>query len=215
MGLFLWIFPGEFNLLDSGYANIDSLFVLAPWVFMFLGPAITMKMFSEEQRAGTLELLLTKPLTEWQLVIAKFFAGWTLVLFSLLPTLLYYYSIYELGATPGNLDSGAIWGSYVGLLFLSGGFIAIGVFASSLSSSQIVAFILAVFLSFIMYIGFDSIAALDLFGPVDLFIQKLGINEHYISLSRGVIDSRDVLYFFSLMLLFLALTKLKLDSRKW
>lgn len=215
IGLFMWVFPGDFNILDSGYANIDTLFVIAPWVFMFLAPAITMKMFSEEKRTGTIELLLTKPLGDWEIILAKYLAGFLLVLFSLLPSLIYYYSVSQLGSPVNNLDTGGMWGSYIGLVFLSGGFVAIGLFASAITESQIVSFILAVFLSFFCYIGFESISALSLLGPIDSLIINLGINEHYISMSRGVIDTRDGLYFISLIAVFLIFTKTVLESRKW
>ena len=215
ISLFMWVFPGGFNVLDEGYANIDTLFMIAPWVFMFLAPAITMKSFSEEQRTGTIELLSTKPLSVWQIILAKYFAGFLLVLFSLIPTLIYFFSIFYLGSPQGNIDVGAMWGSYLGLLFLSGGFVAIGVFASSITDSQIVAFILALFLSFFCYVGFESISSLDFLGPIDSLLVKLGIQEHYTSMSRGVIDLRDVLYFVSLSLIFLLFTKTKLESRNW
>lgn len=215
IGLFMWVFPGNFNVLDAGYANLDTLFVIAPWVFMFLIPAITMRTFSEEQRTGTIELLLTKPLSDWQIILAKYLAGFLLVLFSLLPTLVYYFSVQSLSVPAGNIDTGATWGSYFGLLFLGGGFVSIGIFSSSLSENQIVAFIIGVFLSFFTYIGFDQIASYDMFGPLDFFIQNLGMNEHYISMSRGVIDTRDLLYFISLSAVFMLMTKLRIESRKW
>ena len=215
IGLFMWIFPGEFNVLDSGYANIDTLFIIAPWVFIFLGPAITMRSFSEEFRTGTIELIMTKPLTDWEIVMAKFLAGIILIVLALLPSLVYVYTIGQLGATAWNLDTGALWGSYIGLLFLASGFIAIGLFASSLSSNQIVAFIVGVFLSFFCFVGFESISGLSAFTGIELIIARLGINEHYISMSRGVIDTRDLLYFLSLIVVFVAATKLKLESRNW
>ena len=136
VSLFMWVFPLELNVLNSGYANLDALFVLGPWVFLFLCPAVTMRLFSEENRTGTIELLLTKPLNDWQIIFAKFFAGWLLTIITLLPTLIFFYSVYQLGSTPGNIDTGGTWGSYVGLLFLSGGYVAIGLFASSLSSNR-------------------------------------------------------------------------------
>ena len=197
ISLFMWVFPGNFNVIDNGYANIDTLFIIAPWVFMFLIPAITMRSFSEEWRNGTIELLLTKPLTDWQIVSAKFFAGLFIVIFSLLPTLTYYWSVKSLSLAPG-IDEGATWGSYFGLLFLASGFVAIGVFASALSKNQIVAFISAVFLSFFFYVGFEQISNFFSFPGLDSIILQLGINEHYVSMSRGVIDTRDLLYFVSL-----------------
>ena len=215
ISLFMWIFPGNMNILEAGYANIDTLFIIAPWVFMFLAPAITMKSFSEEQRTGTLELLLTKPLSDIQIIFSKFMAGFILVLFALIPTLVYYYTVDDLGYPPGNVDTGAMWGSYLGLLFLSGGFVAIGIFASSLSDNQLIAFIIGVFLSFICYVGFEQIASFDLFGTLDSLIMNLGINEHYISMSRGVIDTRDAMYFLSLITFFLLLTRLNIQRRKW
>lgn len=213
--LFLFVFPGQFNILETGYADLSPLFILAPWMFMFLVPAITMRSFSEEERTGTIELLLTKPITEWQIVVAKFSAGVTLVFFSLLPTLLYYYTVYQLGSPQGNLDVGATWGSYLGLLFLACSFVAIGIFSSSLTNNQIIAFITAVFFSFFIYIGFEQIANFSDFGTLDSYLINLGINEHYISMSRGVIDTRDLIYFLSLSFLFLIMSQLKLESRKW
>lgn len=215
VSLFMWVFPGSFNVLEAGYANLDTLFIMAPWVFMFLVPAITMRSFSEEQRTGTIELLFTKPISDWHIIASKFLAGFVLVLFSLLPTVVFYYTISVLGNPPDNLDKGATMGSYIGLLFLAGGFVSIGVFASSLTDNQIISFIVSVFLSFFCYIGFEQIASFSLFGTWDSLILTLGINEHYISMSRGVVDTRDVLYFFSLVAFFALLTRLKLQSRKW
>lgn len=215
LGLFLWIFPMQFNILDNGYANLDGLFLLAPFIFLFLIPAITMRSFADEKKSGTLELLMTQPLTEMQVILAKFFAGVILVVFSLLPTLIYYLSVYLLGLPAGNLDSGSIWGSYVGLLFLGSAFVAIGIFASSLSDNQIVSFILAVFISFFVYMGFEFIYVFVVSGKIGLIIQSLGINAHYSSVSRGVIDTRDLIYFLSVVVLFILLTKLRLESRKW
>ncbi len=215
VGLVLWVFPGDLNILNGEYASLGALFNLAPWVFMFLIPAVTMRLFAEENRTGTIEQLLTKPLTDLQIITAKYLAGFVLVLFSVLPTLVYFLSLYYLGSPQGNIDQGGMWGSYLGLLFLAAGFVAIGLFSSSLSDNQVISFIIAVFLSFICFIGFDFIGSLGFLGSIDLLIIKLGINEHYTSMSRGVIDSRDALYFFSLIGLFFMLTKLKLASRNW
>jgi ABC-2 type transport system permease protein len=215
MSLIMWVFPSDYNVLDNEYATLGPLFSLAPWVFMFLIPSVTMRLFADENKTGTIELLLTKPLTDLQIIASKYLAGILLVLFSLVPTLIYYIVIYQLGAPEGNLDQGGTWGSYLGLLFLASGFVAIGLFASSLSDNQVISFIIAVFLSFFAYIGFDFISSLSLFGSFDLLVQKLGINEHYGSMSRGVIDSRDALYFFSVIAFFFMLTKLKLSSRNW
>ena len=213
--LFLWVFPLDTNVLQSGFANIDGLFNMGPFVFLFLIPAITMRFFADEKKSGTIEFLLTKPLTDTQIVLAKYFAALTLVVFSLLPTLIYVVTVYNIGFPVGNMDMGATWGSYLGLLFLGAGFVAIGLFASSLTDNQIVSFIISIFLCGFAYIGFEFIYSLDLFGNLDLFIRNLGIYAHYTSISRGVIDSRDVLYFLSLIVLFLLFTKIKLESRKW
>ena len=214
-GLFLWVFQSDFNLLSYGYANLDGLFILAPWVFLFLVPAVTMRSFAEENRTGTIEMLLTKPLSDWQIIMAKFLASVALVLLALIPTGVYYFSVYRLGFPMGNLDSGSILGSYIGLFLLSASFISIGIFCSSVTNNQILAFILSVFLCGFIYIGFEFIYSLSLFGPIDLFIQRLGIASHYSSISRGVVDTRDILYFLSVMALFLSSTKLVLASRKW
>ncbi len=215
MGLILWVFP-QYSILDSRFATLDTLFAIAPQVFLFLIPAVTMRSFSEEMQTGTLELLVTRPLSDWQIVGGKFLAALTLVVFALLPTLLYYFTVYQLGAPPGNLDSGGIFGSYIGLLFLAAAFVAIGLFASSLTQSQIVAFLLAAFLCFFFFQMFDLISRLPIFfGRTDDVVQALGIQYHYDSMSRGLIDTRDVVYFLSLIALFLAATVVSLGRRRW
>jgi ABC-2 type transport system permease protein len=214
-GLFLWVFASDFNILDFGFASLEGLFMMAPFVFLFLIPAITMRSFADEHRSGTIEFLLTKPITDLQIIMAKYLAGVILVIFSLLPTLVYFYSVYQLGMPKGNIDTGGMWGSYIGLLFLGAAFVSIGLFASSLSDNTIVSFIIAVFMCLFVYVGFDFIHSLDLFGQFDLFIKSLGINTHYISMSRGVIDTRDVVYFLSLIAFFVLLTRLSIESRKW
>ncbi len=215
VGLFLWVFPTEFNLLDFGYANVDGLFIIAPFVFLFLIPAVTMRSFSDEKKTGTIELLFTRPLSDMQIILAKYFAAFVLFVISLIPTLVYYYSIWQLGLPPGNIDSGGFWGSFIGLLFLGAAFASIGIFASSLSDNQVVAFILAIIFSAFAYLGFEFIYSLELFGNIDLLIRSLGMSAHYSSISRGVIDTRDVLYFISITLLFLYLTRFNLSRRKW
>ncbi|MCQ2318367.1 MAG: gliding motility-associated ABC transporter permease subunit GldF [Bacteroidales bacterium] len=214
-GLFLWVFKSDFNIMTFGYATLDSLFILAPWVFLFLVPAVTMRSFAEERRTGTIEMLLTKPLSDWQIVGAKYLAGVALVILALIPTFIYYISVSQLAMPVGNIDHGGIWGSYIGLFFLSATFVSIGIFCSSITNNQILAFILSVFLCGFFYIGFDLIYSMALFGKIDLFIQQLGMSAHYSSMSRGVIDTRDLLYFISVIVLFLSLTKLTLSSRKW
>ena len=214
-GLFLWVFQGDFNILDFGYANLDGLFMIAPFVFLFLIPAITMRSFAEEKRTGTMELLLTKPLTEFEIVMAKFLSGLILVIFSLLPTLVYFFSVYQLGLPKGNIDLGGMWGSYAGLLFLGASFVAIGMFASSITDNQIISFIVAVFLCGFLYIGFDFIYSFALFGKVDLLIKSLGMNDHYQSMSRGVLDTRDMIYFLGLISFFILLSRYSIERRKW
>ncbi len=212
--LFMWVFPGELNVLDAGYASLDTLFTLAPWVFLFLVPAITMRMFAEEKKSGTLELLLARPLTDLQIVLAKFFAAITLVLLSLIPCLICFISLYLLGSPIGNIDTGATWGSMIGLFMLGAIYASLGIFTSSLSDNIIVAFISALVLSFIFYIGFDSLAQIPVFESISTFILYLGINDHYQSISRGVVDIRDLVYFIGVISLFILLTKARLASRK-
>jgi ABC-2 type transport system permease protein len=204
--LFMWVFRGELNVLDTGYASMDALFRLAPWIFLFLVPAITMRLFAEEKRSGTMELLMTLPVPGFQIILAKYLASVLLILFSLLPTLVFYISIYTMGSPPGNLDSGGIWGSYLGLIFLGGVYASVGIFISSLTDNQIISFITTVLICFFLYTGFDLITSLDLFGNLSYFILNLGINEHYISISRGVLDTRDLIYFLSLIVFFLFVT---------
>lgn len=214
-GLFLWVFPVEFNIPNYGYASINGLFLIAPWVFLFLIPAITMRSFADERKGGTLELLYTKPITDVQILTSKFLASLTLVIIALIPTIIYYLSVYHLGLPKGNIDSGATLGSYIGLIFLGASFVAVGVFSSSLSDSQIVSFIISVFLCGFMYIGFEFIYTLSLFGSADLLVKSLGIQAHYASISRGVIDTKDLVYFLSVIGLFLLLTKVVMERRKW
>ena len=214
VGLFMWVFP-ETDVLNYGFATLETLFSFTPFVYLFLIPAITMRTFAEEKKAGTLELLFTKPLTDWQIIMGKYLASWAVVLLSLLPTLLYYYSIYQLGNPQGNLDTAAVIGSYMGLLLLGGVFTAIGIFASVLTDSQIVAFILSVFLCFVLYTGLSSIAAINVWAEYSYWIGQLGIDYHYNALGKGLIDSRNLVYFCSLIVTFLYLTHLWLGSRKW
>jgi ABC-2 type transport system permease protein len=214
-GLCLWVFPGVLNIPESSYASLDSLFYIAPWVFLFLAPAITMRSFSEEIKTGTIELLLTKPVSELQLVLAKFLAAAALVFIALLPCVVYIISVWRLGNPPGNLDTGATYGAMTGLLLLGSVYAAIGVFASSLTDNQVIAFIAAALTAFVFYEGFDALAQMVSTAGVQDFISYLGIKEHYASISRGVVDFRDLAYFFGVMLSFLLLTRLKLQSRKW
>jgi ABC-2 type transport system permease protein len=213
--LFLWVFPGEMNIMDAGYASLEPLFFIAPWVFLFLVPAITMRMFAEERKSGTLDLLLTRPLTEMQVILAKYLASVLLVLVSLIPTLIFYVSVYLLGNPPGNLDSGGTWGSYIGLFFLASIYASIGLFASSFTENQIIAFLVSVVLCFLLYAGFDMLSALPAFHKIESLVIYLGISDHYKSLSRGVIDTTDIIYYLGIIGLFLFFTRTVLESRKW
>ncbi len=214
IGLLMWVFK-ETSILDNGFADLETLFTLGPYVLVFLIPAITMKSFAEERKLGTMELLLTKPLSDWDILLGKFFAAVVLVGCALAPTLVYYYTVYQLGNPVGNVDSSGTAGSYVGLFLLGAVFCSIGMLASSLTNNQIVAFLMAAFLCFLFYTGFDSFAGLVMAGDQGLFIRQLGILYHYESLSRGLIDSRDVVYFISMCAVFLVSTKTVLGSRSW
>ena len=213
--LFMWVFPGEWNILESGYAGLDTLFFLSPWLFLFLVPAVTMRMISEEKRLGTIELIYSKPVTEREIVWGKYLASVALVLLSLVPCIIWYITVYLLGETPGNLDKGGTIGAFIGLFFLAAIYAAAGIFASSLTDNQVVAFIAAVLICFFLYMGFDSFAYLPGLRKVDEFVIQLGINEHYKSISRGVLDIRDAVYFAGTAIIFTEATRLVLLSRKW
>lgn len=211
-GLMLWVFNGELNIIDFGYAGIDGLFFIGPLLYLFLIPAITMRMIAEERRSGTMETLMTHPLGDWTIVWAKFLAAWTLVFISLLPTLVYYFSVYSLGyPEPGNIDTGSVMGSYFGLLLLGGAFVSIGLFCSSLTKNQIVSFILAAVLCFVVYLGFELLYDMGL----GLFVKSLGLKDHYDSISRGVVDTRDMVYFIGVIVIFIMATRMVLQSRMW
>lgn len=213
IGLFMWVFPGQYNVLNSGYASLNTLFTLAPWIFLFLVPAVTMRMIADEKKTGTMELLLTRPISDLQIVVSKYLASLILVLLALVPTLIYLFSVYQLGNPPGNVDMGGTIGSYIGLFFLAAIYAAIGIFASSLTSNQIIAFIIALLIGFMFYMGFDLLSGMWIFGSIDTFIMDLGINAHYRSMSRGVIDTRDIVYFISVILVFIFLTKTIIQNR--
>lgn len=211
-GLFLWIFEGEYNILNTGFADLTPFFTLAPWILIFLIPAVTMRSFSDEKKQGTLELLLTKPLSIWQIVNGKFLGALLLIVMSIIPTFIYVAVISSLGMPEGNIDMGSTIGSYFGLLFLIAGYTSIGIFTSTLSDNQIVAFIVAVFLCFFLYFGFGGLATV--LPTISNFISALGMQDHYKSMSRGVIDSRDAIYFISITVLFLSFTVYNLKSFK-
>jgi ABC-2 type transport system permease protein len=213
--LFMWVFPGQWNILDSGYAGLDTLFFLAPWIFLFLVPAVTMRMIAEEKRLGTMELIYSKPVTERGIIWGKYLASVLLVLMALLPCLIWYVSVYSLGETPGNIDRGGTWGAFIGVFFLAAIYASVGIFASSLTDNQVIAFIIAVLICFVLYAGFDSFAYLPGLKKIDEFVVNLGINEHYKSMSRGVLDIRDVAYYLAVAVIFTEATRLVLLSRKW
>lgn len=214
MGLLMWVFP-ETSVLEYGYADMDTLFSLGPYVLIFLIPAITMRSFAEEKKSGTMELLLTKPLTDWDIILGKFLACFLLVLFALLPTIIYYFAIGALGNPAGNIDTPGVIGSYIGLALLGGVFCSVGIVASSITPNQIVAFILAAFLCFIIFTGFESMAALNVWSTNALLIKQFGILYHYQALSKGLIDSRDVIYFISVGAVMLLISKTILSARSW
>jgi len=275
-GLFLWIFDGEYNILQSGFADLTPFFTLAPWILIFLIPAVTMRSFSDERKQGTIELLLTKPLSVWQIVNGKFLGAFLLIVIAIIPTFIYVYVISFLGFNSNSIDNlilplstlllyfilyytlkkflyvrikplrsnvkkiililhilivikilikiffsfylvesidfGSIMGSYFGLLFLVAAYTSIGIFTSTLSENQIVAFIVSVFLCFLFYYGFEGLTTL--FKSQSDVVALLGMDYHYKSMSRGVLDSRDILYFVSVAILFLTLTVYKLKSIK-
>ncbi|MBS9774484.1 MAG: gliding motility-associated ABC transporter permease subunit GldF [Tenacibaculum sp.] len=209
-GLFLWVFKDNYNVINAGFADLNSFFNLSPWLFLFLIPAITMKSFSDEFNNGTIEILKTKPITNWQIILGKFLASVLLVIIALIPTLTYVYTVWQLGNPIGNIDMGNTIGSYIGLILLASTYTAIGLFTSSLSKNQITAFILGVFITFFIFYGFDAISSV--LKSNNYLIQQLGINEHFKSISRGVIDTRDVIYFISVIIFFLFITKKRIDN---
>lgn len=214
LGLMMWVFP-DYSILEYNYANLDQLFTIAPVIFLFLIPAICMRSFSEEKQTGTIETLFTKPLTEWQIILGKYAGALFLVFVALLPTVIYYYSVWQLGNPQGNIDQGEVIGSYIGLFFLAGIFIAISLYASVLSNNQVVAFLIGALLCFLVYWGFQFLSSIPVFvGGVDDVLQKIGIDYHYRSISNGAIDSRDVVYFLSAIFVFLLLTHLYLRQNR-
>jgi ABC-2 type transport system permease protein len=213
-GLLFWVFP-ESNVLDYGFAEMGGFFRLVPFVFIFLIPAITMRSFAEEKKSGTLEWLLTKPVGEWSIIMGKFLASWFLVLIALLPTLVYYFSLFQLGAPKGNIDSAGVLGSYLGLMLLASVFSAIGIFGSSITDNQLVAFVLAVFFCYFFYSGFASLAGINVWSEASPILEYLGLDFHYQALGKGLIDFRDVFYFVSVASAMLFATRLTLSSRRW
>lgn len=215
LGLFMWIFP-DTGILDFGYATLDSFFSIAPYIFIFLIPAITMRSFAEEINTGTIELLSTRPVTELEIILGKYFAALLLVLIAIVPTFIYFYTVYALASPVGNVDTGGILGSYFGLFFLGAVFVAIGIFCSAITSNQIVAFIVGVFLCFFIYLAFSYLSQFGIFvGKNDYLVESFGLSAHYDAMGKGVIDSRDVVYFLSLIAVFILFTRTALSSRRW
>jgi ABC-2 type transport system permease protein len=212
--LSLWVFPNQYNVLDSGYAALDGLFAFAPWLFLFLCPAITMRLLAEEKQQGTLELLLTRPASKRSIVLGKAAAGWLIVVIAQVLTLVWYVSLNLLSEPHGNIDSGAFWGSFLGLLFLSAIYVAIGIFCSSMANNQVVAFLTAAVMCFVMFIGFEFIGSLITNGTISQNIRSIGIDAHYKSISRGVVDSRDLLYFIVITVIFLFCTEIMLKKKR-
>lgn len=214
-GLFAWVFP-DTNIMDDGYATLDSFFNFAPWIFMFLIPAITMRSFAEEKNSGTIEFITTRPITDFQIIFGKYLAALVLVAFAILPTVLYYFTISALASPAGNVDTGGIIGSYIGLLFLGATFVSISLFTSCVTNNQIVAFIAGMFACFFFYLAFDSLSLIPSFvGSIDKYFNAISINQHYQNISKGYIDLRDTIYFLSMISIFILMTKTALSSRKW
>ncbi len=213
--LFLWVFNFGTNILNGGTADLVSFFTISPVIFLILIPAITMRSFSEEKRTGTIELLFTRPLTDTQIILAKFLAGLTLVFIALLPTLIYYITVHFLGDPVGIVDDGVIIASYIGLLLVGATFVAVGIFVSSISDNQISALIISVLICWFLYMGFDFLASYSQFGGLDIVIRNLGVSEHFQSIQKGVLVSTDIIYFVSIITVFILATKLSLQSRKW
>lgn len=212
-GIFVWVLKG--NVMSVGRSTLQNMFDLAPWIFLFLIPAITMRMIAEERKSGTMELLLTQPISDTQLILGKFFACEALLVIALLPTLIYFWSVWSLGMPDGKIDVGATWCSYLGLFLLGTIFVSIGLFASSITKNQIVAFLLAALFCFLMHFGFNFIYDLDFLGSAGYVVKKIGIEHHYSYISMGVIDTRDLIYYITVSFLFLLGARISLLSRKW
>jgi len=212
-GLFLWIIP-QYSILEYGYASMDRFFEIAPWLLLLLVPAVTMRSFADEFRTGTIEWLYTKPVTDIDIILGKYFATLALILFAILPTLIYVYTIHTLSFVDVDLDSGAIIGSYIGLFFLAATFAAVGVFCSSLTANQVVGFLISLLACYLLYTGFEQLSKLPQASHgIDYYLSMIGMEFHYNSISRGVIDSQDVVYFLSVIVLFVSLTRFSLNSR--
>lgn len=213
MGLLVWLFP-ETNVLDYGYSDMGVFFNMAPFVLMFLIPAVTMKMLSEESNTGTIEILVVKPVTKLQIILGKYFAALTLVIMAILPTFVYYFSLYQLSSPVGNIDTAGIAGSYIGLFLLSSVFCALGILTSSLTKNQVIAFITATFISFILFTGLNSLAGINVWSSLSLPLSKLSLEFHYNAMSKGVLDTRDIIYFIGVNVILLYFSNLSLTNKK-
>ena len=211
-GLFLFVLKDS-NIFDFGYATLDKFFELAPWILLFLVPAITMRLLADEFKGGTFEILQTRPLTKWQIVLGKYFSILIVLVFVILPTFIYVFTIKKLSVL-GGVDSGGIAGSYIGLFFLAAAFAAIGLCCSGFTNNAVVAFLISAFACLILFFGFSALSKLSFFtNGLDYYVEMLGIDFHYRSISRGVLDSRDVIYFASLIFLFLLITVKNLHKK--
>ena len=213
MGLLVWVFP-ETNVIDYGYAGMETFFSMAPFVLMFLIPAITMKMLAEESNTGTIEILIVKPVTKLQIILGKYFAAFTLVVFAISPTIIYYFSLYQLSSPVGNIDTAGITGSFIGLFLLSSVFCALGILTSAFSKNQIISFIIATFLSFILFTGLNSLAGINVWSELSLPLSKLSLEYHYNAMSKGLLDSRNIIYFITVVASLLYFSKLTLANKR-
>lgn len=213
-GLLFWVFP-QGNVLSYGFAEMGSFFSFTPFVFIFLIPAITMRTIAEEKRTGTMEWLLTRPLSGWEIITGKFLACWFLSILALIPTILYFLSLYLLGSPQGNIDAAGVAGSYLGLALLAMAFTSIGILGSSLTDNQLVAFVLSVFFCYVLYSGLSSMAQIDIWSDASFVLQFLALDVHFQALGKGLIDFRDVFYFVSITIMLLAVSKVTLHSYRW
>lgn len=208
--LFLWVLQGKYNIFETGFADLQPFFLLSAWIFVFLIPAITMRTISEEKRSGMLQLLFTRPISQWQIAFAKFLAVLSFCFVILLFSLLYVYMVWQLGTPVGNLDIASTVGSYIALFLLASAFISVGVWASSISQNQIIAFVIATFLNFLLFFGLDEIISIF----VNNTIISFGFKAHFEDISRGVIDTRNVIYFLCVTIFFLCITVISLKTEK-
>jgi ABC-2 type transport system permease protein len=212
--LFLFFFENDSNIFDIGSASLQSYFVLVPWLLMFIVPAISMKTLAEEQQSGTLYWLFSQPLKISEIIVGKFLSIWLIGILCILPSLVYLYTVYILGVPVGNIDLGATFGSYLGLIILTAAFSAVGILASSLSQNQVMAYLLGIFLCFIFYFGIEQLASYKLLGSADYFLANLGFYQHFLAFTRGLIDTRDLSFFLLIIGICLFLAKIFVERKK-